>query len=171
MKKQLTETRMEFSALVKTYQEPLYWHIRRLVVSHEDARDVLQETFVQAWRGIGSLREEGALRAWLYKIATHEAYRFLNRQRERPLSTEEVSALLLGRLESSSYVDYEQETEVKFQQALLTLSEQQRAVFTLRYYDEMPYDEIAEVLDSTPTSLRVSYHHAEQRIRDYLKTH
>lgn len=171
MKKQLTETRMEFSALVKTYQEPLYWHIRRLVVSHEDARDVLQETLLQAWRGIGSLREEGALRAWLYKIATHEAYRFLNRQRERPLSTEEVSALLLGRLESSSYVDYEQEAEVKFQQALLTLSEQQRAVFTLRYYDEMPYDEIAEVLDSTPTSLRVSYHHAEQRIRDYLKTH
>ena len=171
MKKQLTKTRMEFSALVKTYQEPLYWHIRRLVVSHEDARDVLQETFVQAWRGIGSLREEGALRAWLYKIATHEAYRFLNRQRERPLSTEEVSALLLGRLESSSYVDYEQEAEVKFQQALLTLSEQQRAVFTLRYYDEMPYDEIAEVLDSTPASLRVSYHHAEQRIRDYLKTH
>lgn len=162
---------MDFNALVKQYQEPLYWHIRRLVVNHEDARDILQDTLLQAWRSVASLRDERALKAWLYKIATNGCYRHLNRNRERPLSTEEVSTLLLGRLESSSYVDYEQEAEVKFQQALLTLSEQQRAVFTLRYYDEMPYDEIAEVLDSTPASLRVSYHHAEQRIRDYLKTH
>ena len=162
---------MDFNALVKQYQEPLYWHIRRLVVNHEDARDILQDTLLQAWRSMASLRDERALKAWLYKIATNGCYRHLNRNRERPLSTEEVSTLLLGRLESSSYVDYEQEAEVKFQQALLTLSEQQRAVFTLRYYDEMPYDEIAEVLDSTPASLRVSYHHAEQRIRDYLKTH
>ena len=162
---------MDFNALVKQYQEPLYWHIRRLVVNHEDARDILQDTLLQAWRSMASLRDERALKAWLYKIATNGCYRQLNRNRERPLSTEEVSTLLLGRLESSSYVDYEQEAEVKFQQALLTLSEQQRAVFTLRYYDEMPYDEIAEVLDSTPASLRVSYHHAEQRIRDYLKTH
>ena len=162
---------MEFGTLVKTYQEPLYWHLRRLVVNHEDARDLLQDTLLRAWRGIDSLRDKRALRAWLYKIATNEAYRFLRQHREQPLSTEEVSEMLLGRLESSSYVDYEQQVEVKFQQALLTLSEQQRAVFTLRYYDEMPYDEIAEVLESTPASLRVSYHYAEQRIRDYLKTH
>lgn len=162
---------MDFNTLVKEYQEPLYWHLRRLVVSHEDARDLLQDTLMQAWRALDSLRDERAVRAWLYKIATHEAYRHLNRHRERPLSTEELSEMLLGRLESSSYVDYEQEAELKFQQALLTLSEQQRTVFTLRYYDEMSYEEIAEVMQTSPASLRVSYHHATQRIRDYFDKH
>ncbi len=162
---------MDFNTLVKEYQEPLYWHLRRLVVSHEDARDLLQDTLMQAWRALDSLRDERAVRAWLYKIATHEAYRHLNRHRERPLSTEELSEMLLGRLESSSYVDYEQEAELKFQQALLTLSEQQRTVFTLRYYDEMSYEEIAEVMQTSPASLRVSYHYATQRIRDYFDKH
>lgn len=161
---------MDFNALVKQYQEPLYWHIRRLVVNHEDARDILQDTLLQAWRSVASLRDERALKAWLYKIATNGCYRHLNRNRERPLSTEELSEVLLGRLESVSYVDYEDGAGVKFQQALLTLSEQQRTVFTLRYYDEMSYDEIAEVVGSSAASLRVSYHQACNRIRTYLET-
>lgn len=161
---------LDFNQLVKQYQEPLYWHIRRLVVNHEDARDILQDTLLQAWRSMDKLRNEGAVRAWLYKIATHGAYRHLHRNREQPLSTEELSEVLLGRLESSAYVDYEEGAVVKFQRALLTLSEQQRTVFTLRYYDEMSYDEIAAVTGSSAASLRVSYHHAANRIRTYLET-
>ncbi len=160
---------MEFEQIVHTYQEPLYWHLRRLVVSHEDAEDCLQELFLQAYRSIDRLRDPEALRPWLYRIATNTAYRHLRRHREEVLSTEEVSELLLGRLESSSYVDYERGAEVRFQQALLTLSEQQRAVFTMRYYDELPYNEIAEVVGTSETSLRVSYHNACARIKEYLK--
>lgn len=159
---------LNFTELVKRYQEPLYWHLRRLVVSHEDARDLLQETLLQAWQKIDTLREEGAVRGWLYKIATHAAYRHLHRNRIHPLSTEELANMLLERLQSSSYVDYEVEGLLRFQQAILTLSEQQRTVFTLRYYDEMSYEEIARIIDSTPQSCRVAYHHATQRIEAYL---
>ncbi len=162
---------MDFNALVKQYQTPLYWHIRRLVVCHEDARDILQETFLQAWRSFESIREERAVRGWLYKIATHACYHHLNRFRKHTHSTEELSEVLIGRLESSSYVNYEKGEMMIFQKALLKLTEQQRVVFTLRYYDEMSYEEIAEITGSTISSLRVSYHHASQYIRDYLKTH
>lgn len=162
---------MDFEEIVHTYQEPLYWHLRRLVVSHEDARDLLQEVFLQVYRSLVQLREEKALKAWLYRIATNAAYRHLRRHREEPLSTEELSEVLLGQLEASSYVDYEDAAGVRFQRALATLSEQQRTVFVLRYYDEMSYDEIAEVTGSTAASLRVSYHNACNRIKAYLKQH
>ena len=162
---------MEFEQLVHTYQEPLYWHIRRLVVSHEDARDLVQETFLQAWRAYPNLRDHSALRAWLYKIATNCCYSFLRRNRIAPLSTEELSSLLLERLEASSYVDFEDAASVRLQRALLTLSEQQRTVFNLRYWDEMPYEEIARVVGTSEASLRVSYHNAVERIKAYLETH
>ena len=160
---------LNFTELVKRYQEPLYWHLRRLVVNHEDARDLLQESLLQAWQKLDTLRDEGAVRSWLYKIATHAAYRHLHRNRIHPLSTEELSNMLLERLQSSSYVDYEAEGLLRFQQAILTLSEQQRTVFTLRYYDEMSYEEIARVVDSTAQSCRVAYHNATKRIQTYLK--
>lgn len=160
---------LDFTQLIKEYQEPLYWHLRRLVVNHEDARDLLQESLLQAWQKLDTLRDEGAVRSWLYKIATHAAYRHLHRNRIHPLSTEELSNMLLERLQSSSYVDYEAEGLLRFQQAILTLSEQQRTVFTLRYYDEMSYEEIARVVDSTPQSCRVAYHNATKRIQTYLK--
>lgn len=160
---------LDFTQLIKEYQEPLYWHLRRLVVNHEDARDLLQESLLQAWQKLNTLRDEGAVRSWLYKIATHAAYRHLHRNRIHPLSTEELSNMLLERLQSSSYVDYEAEGLLRFQQAILTLSEQQRTVFTLRYYDEMSYEEIARVVDSTPQSCRVAYHNATKRIQTYLE--
>lgn len=160
---------LDFTQLIKEYQEPLYWHLRRLVVNHEDARDLLQESLLQAWQKLDTLRDEGAVRSWLYKIATHAAYRHLQRHRIHPLSTEELSNMLLERLQSSSYVDYEEEGLLRFQQAILTLSEQQRTVFTLRYYDEMSYEEIARVIDSTPQSCRVAYHNATKRIQTYLE--
>ena len=160
---------LDFTQLIKEYQEPLYWHLRRLVVNHEDARDLLQESLLQAWQKLDTLRDEGAVRSWLYKIATHAAYRQLHRNRIHPLSTEELSSMLLERLQGSSYVDYEEEGLLRFQQAILTLSEQQRTVFTLRYYDEMSYEEIARVIDSTPQSCRVAYHNATKRIQTYLE--
>lgn len=156
--------------LISRYQEPLYWHIRRLVVNHEDARDLLQDTFLQAFRSMDQLREQKAAKSWLYRIATNLCYRHLQRNRIVPLSTEELSAHLLEQLEASSYVDFERDAELRFQQALLRLSEQQRTVFTLRYYDEMSYDEIAQIVDSTPGSLRVSYHQAVERIKSILRT-
>ena len=165
----LRKKMLNFTELVKRYQEPLYWHLRRLVVSHEDARDLLQETLLQAWQKIDTLREEGAVRGWLYKIATHAAYRHLHRNRIHPLSTEELSSILLERLQGSDYVDYEEEGLLRFQQAILTLSEQQRTVFTLRYYDEMSYEEIARVVDSSPEACRVAYHNATKRIQTLLK--
>ncbi|MBE6208339.1 MAG: RNA polymerase sigma factor [Rikenellaceae bacterium] len=160
---------LDFTQLIKKYQEPLYWHLRRLVVNHEDARDLLQESLLQAWQKLDTLRDEGAVRSWLYRIATHAAYRHLQRHRIHPLSTEELSDMLLERLQGSSYVDYEDEGLLRFQQAILTLSEQQRTVFTLRYYDEMSYEEIARVVDSTPQSCRVAYHNATKRIQTYLE--
>lgn len=160
---------LDFTQLIKEYQEPLYWHLRRLVVNHEDARDLLQESLLQAWQKLDTLRDEGAVRSWLYRIATHAAYRHLQRHRIHPLSTEELSNMLLERLQSSSYVDYEEKGLLRFQQAILTLSEQQRTVFTLRYYDEMSYEEIARVVDSTPQSCRVAYHNATKRIQTYLE--
>ena len=160
---------LDFTQLIKEYQEPLYWHLRRLVVNHEDARDLLQESLLQAWQKLDTLRDEGAVRSWLYKIATHAAYRHLQRHRIHPLSTEELSSMLLERLQGGSYVDYEAEGLLRFQQAILTLSEQQRTVFTLRYYDEMSYEEIARVIDSTAQSCRVVYHNATKRIQTYLK--
>lgn len=160
---------LDFTQLIKEYQEPLYWHLRRLVVNHEDARDLLQESLLQAWQKLDTLRDEGAVRSWLYRIATHAAYRHLQRHRIHPLSTEELSGMLLERLQGSSYVDYEEEGLLRFQQAILTLSEQQRTVFTLRYYDEMSYEEIARVVDSTPQSCRVAYHNATKRIQTYLE--
>lgn len=162
---------MDFNTLVKKYQEPLYWHIRRLVVCHEDTRDILQETLLQAWRSFKKLRDERAIRGWLYKIATNNCYQHLNRSRKHRQSTEDLSEMLIGRLESNSFVNYEQGEALIFQKALLALTEQQRAAFTLRYYDEMSYEEIAEITGSTAVSLRVSYHHACQHIRNYLKTH
>lgn len=156
--------------LIARYQEPLYWHIRRLVVSHEDARDLLQDTFLQAFRSMDQLRDPGAVKSWLYRIATNLCYRHLQRNRIVPLSTEELSAQLLERLEASTYVDFERDAELRFQQALLRLTEHQRTVFTLRYYDEMSYEEIARVVESTPGSLRVTYHQAVERIKTYLRT-
>lgn len=157
-----------FTSIVHEYQEPLYWYIRHLVVNHEDSEDILQETFVRAFRSLWQLRDEKALRAWLYRIATGEIARYFRKNRISE-SLEDISPVLLGELESSAYVDYAKEAEINLQKALLTLSPQQRTVFCLRYYDEMDYREISYVTGATEATLKVAYHNAKERIERYLK--
>lgn len=162
---------MNLNELIKRYQEPIYWHIRRLVVSHEDARDLLQETFIQVFRSIDTLREPDAVRSWIYRIATNLCYRHLSRRREATCPDKELSEWLLGQFEQAEYIDYEDRGAVLFQQAILHLSEYRRTIFTMRYYDELSYDEIAAVMESTNGAMRVAYHEAKQQITEYLKEH
>ena len=147
------------------YSQPLYWYVRRIVVSHEDAQDILQETFIKAYRHLWQLRSGDRLKAWLYRIATNEAGRFLARNR----STEQLSALLEEKLAAPQHIDNADEAEIKLQKALLKLSPQQKTVFCLRYYNEMDYGQIAKITGSKIETLKVSYHYAKEKIKKYLE--
>ena len=159
-----------FKMLMNSFQVPIYNYIRRLVVSHEDAEDVLQEVFIRIFRHIDQFREESSLSTWIYRIATNESLRLLNsRKEEGVISAEDVQEELMSKLKASDYIDYENELAVKFQEAILSLPEKQRLVFNLRYYDELEYDEIARVLDSKVDTLKVNYHYAKEKIKEYTK--
>lgn len=155
-----------FDALVGVYLRPIYWHARRLVVTHEDAEDIAQETFVRAYEKIGNFRgTETELRAWLYSIATNRALSALRRRRRSLFtSLDQVSRELAGRVSEVAGGDAD-ELLVRLQQAILELPLQQRLVFNLRYYDQMPYAQIARVLGRSEQTLKVNYHYAEQTIR------
>ena len=157
-----------FRMLVEKFQSPMYWHIRRMVVSHEDAEDVLQETFIKIFRHLDDFRAESSLSTWVYRITTNECIRFLNRRREQTVSTEEVQEELIGKLMASEYVDYDDAMEVKFQKAILTLPEKQRLVFNLRYYDELKYEEISKITDTKVETLKANYYFAKEKIKEYM---
>lgn len=154
-----------FSSIVREYSKPLYWHIRRLVVSHDDAEDILQETFVKAYRKLWTLRNSASLRPWLYRIATNETNRFLSRN----VKLEEMPQVLADRLYASEYVNYTMDAEVKLQKALLSMSPAQRTVFCLKYYDDMDYDEISKITGVRVETLRVSYHYAKEKVKEFLE--
>lgn len=157
-----------FQMLMEAFQQPVYWHIRRMVVGHDDAEDVLQETFIRVFRYLNDFRAESSLATWIYRIATNECIRFLNNRKEQAVSAEEVQEELMNKLTASEYVDYDNEMEVKFQQAILTLPEKQRVVFNLRYYDELSYEEISEVTGSKVETLKANYHFAKEKIKVYM---
>lgn len=157
-----------FRMLMEAFQQPVYWHIRRMVVGHDDAEDVLQETFIRIFRYLGDFRAESSLATWIYRIATNECLRFLNHRKEQALSAEEVQEELLGKLMASEYVDYDNEMAVKFQKAVLMLPEKQRVVFNLRYYDDLPYEEISKVTGSKVETLKANYHFAKEKIKEYI---
>ncbi len=157
-----------FRMLVEKYQRSIYWHIRRMVVSHEDAEDVLQETFIRIFKYLNEFRADSSLSTWIYRIATNECYRFLDKKKEILVSTEEIQADLMNKLMTSEYVDYDNEMEVKFQQAILTLPEKQRLVFNLRYYDELSYEEISQITDTKVDTLKANYHFAKEKIKKYM---
>ena len=155
--------------LMDKFQEPIYYYIRRLVVSHEDAEDVLQEVFIRVYRGWEQFRGESSLSTWIYRIATNESLRLLNaRKNEEAIAAEEVQEELMNKLKASDYIDYENELAVKFQEAILSLPEKQRLVFNLRYYDELEYEEISRILDSRVDALKVNYHYAKEKIKEYI---
>ena len=161
-------TEIEFNDIVKRYQQQLYWHIRRLVVDYEEAKDILQDVFLLVFNNLDSLRDPATLKAWLYRIATNESLRYLHTLKESPVSSEEVSEILTAKLYASEYVDYDNEMEVKFQKALLSLTEYQRTVFDLRYYDELSYEEISYITGGSVGSLKVTWHNAKEKIKEYL---
>ncbi len=160
-----------FTSIIRKYQEKLYWHIRRMVVEHEDANDVLQNVFIRVWNGLANFREDAQLYTWLYRIATNESLSFLEQQKKRSaVPFGDVEEVLSNKIKADKHFDANK-LEWKLQLAIQQLPEKQRAVFTLRYYDEMPYEEMSRVLDTSEGALKASYHHAVKKIEDFILNH
>ena len=160
-----------YTAIIKKYQEKLYWHIRRMVVDHDDANDVMQNVFIRVWKGLGNFREDSQLYTWLYRIATNESLTFIEQQKKRTsVSLSDVESGLSNKIKADEGFDGKK-LEWKLQLAIQQLPEKQRAVFNLRYYDEMPYAEMSQVLETSEGSLKASYHHAVKKIEDYILNH
>jgi RNA polymerase sigma-70 factor, ECF subfamily len=157
-----------FNLLMKKYQVRLYWHIRRLLIGHEDTDDVLQNTFIKAWKGLENFREEAQVFTWLYRIATNECISFLRRKKMRTfIPFVHIEKTLKETLESESEFDGN-EIEKKLHEAILTLPEKQRVIFNMRYFDELKYEEMSEILDVTVGALKASYHHAAKKIEKFF---
>jgi len=167
--KQPATREIAFTAIIKKYQEKLYWHIRRMVVSHDDADDVLQNMFIKAWKGLENFREESQLYTWLYRIATNESLTFLEQRKKRTsVSMDDVESSLSNKIKADENFDANR-LEWKLQLAISQLPDKQKAVFNLRYYDEMPYEEMSRVLDTSEGALKASYHHAAKKIEEFIK--
>jgi RNA polymerase sigma factor (sigma-70 family) len=160
-----------FTSIIRKYQEKLYWHIRRMVVEHEDANDVLQNVLIRVWNGLENFREDSQLYTWLYRVATNECLTFLEQQKKKSsVSLEQVEGGLSNKIIADKHFDPNR-LEWKLQLAFQQLPEKQRIVFTLRYYDEMPYEEMSKVLETSEGALKASYHHAVKKIEDYIRNH
>jgi RNA polymerase sigma-70 factor (ECF subfamily) len=157
--------------LIDTYQKKLYWQIRRIVINHDDADDALQNTFIKAWQGLKNFNKQSTLFTWLYKIATNEALQILReKSRKNNIPYDQMAHFLSNTLTTDPYFKGD-EIQKKFQQAILTLPEKQRIVFNMRYFDEIPYEEMAKILDTSEGALKASYHHAVKKIEEYLLNH
>ncbi len=156
-----------FRVMMDTYKERIYWHIRRIVVLHEDAEDILQETFINAYRFIGSFNGESKIYTWLYRIATNECIRVLRKRKKMDQNIEELSAKHALKLTTTD-IESGDEILVKFQNAILHLPEKQRLVFTLRYYDDLPYEDICYILKTSVNALKTNYHYAQEKIKQYM---
>ncbi|MBC7510429.1 MAG: sigma-70 family RNA polymerase sigma factor [Ferruginibacter sp.] len=160
-----------FTGIIKKYQEKLYWHIRRMVVDHEDANDVLQNMFIKVWNALDNFREDSQLYTWLYRIATNESLTYIEQQKKRKsVSLSDVENGLSNKLKADKNYD-SNKIEWKLQLAMQQLPEKQRVVFNLRYYDEMPYHQMSLVLETSEGALKASYHHAVKKIEDYILNH
>lgn len=161
-----------FTLLMKHYQKRLYWHVRKMVIDHDEADDLVQETFIKAWRGLEKFRDESALYTWLYRIATNVCLTHLANKRKRFfLPIHDIAPELERQLQAAVPLEQAKSIEFKLQQALLRLPDKQRLVFNLRYYDEMPYEEMSQVLGTSVGALKASYHHAYHKVEQFLKSH
>jgi RNA polymerase sigma-70 factor, ECF subfamily len=157
-----------FRLLVEKYSSRLYWHIRRLVILHEDADDALQNTFINAWRSIGNFRSDSSPYTWLYTIATNEALVLINkRKKNASVSLDDLGSYFADSHEGSTYFDGD-EAEIKLQNAILQLPDKQRIVFNLKYFDGMTYEDMSKVLNTSEGALKASYHHAVKKIEKTL---
>jgi RNA polymerase sigma factor (sigma-70 family) len=160
-----------FNLLVREYQKRLYWHIRKILIDHDDTNDVLQNVFVKVWRNLEGFKGESQLYTWLYRIATNESITFLNQKKKRAgVPLDEASSFLGTSLQSDAYFKGD-EIQAKLQRAILTLPDKQRIVFNMKYFDNMKYEEMSQVLETSVGALKASFHHAVKKIESYLTSH
>lgn len=158
-----------FAHVVNVYSERLYWQIRKMVYSHEDANDILQDVFIKAWLNIDKFRGDAKLSTWLYKISINESITFINRSKAKlNLSIDDSDSFLVNQLEGDEYFDGD-EAQLRLQEAVVLLPEKQRLVFQMKYYNELKYDEMSEVLGTSVGALKASYHHAVKKVEKFLK--
>lgn len=159
-----------FRELVREYQRPLYSHIRNIVLNHDDTDDVLQNTFVKVYQNLKNFKGESKLYSWIYRIATNEAITFINsRAKKSGISNGEMNDYLIGKLEAD--VDYDgNEIQLKLQKAVATLPEKQQLVFKMKYFEEMKYEEMSEILNTSVGALKASYFHAVKKIEQFLNS-
>lgn len=162
--------RKAFSLIVSQYTEPLYWKIRRIVLTHDDANDVLQNVFIKAWTNIGDFQNKSKLSTWLYRIAINESLDFLRKQKAASAISADEDVSVANRLMADEYFDGD-ETEAQLQEAIAKLPDVQRTVFNLRYFDEMKYSEMSKLLDTSEGALKASYHLAVKKITEFFKSH
>ncbi len=159
---------IKFEELVSTYKERLYWHIRRMVISHQDADDVLQNTFIKIYKNLHNFKGESSIYTWLYRIATNESLTFINkRAKTLKISNESLKDTLVTNLRSDPYFDGDA-AQLKLQEAIATLPPKQKQVFIMKYYDELQYNEMATILETSEGALKASYHHAVRKITEYV---
>ncbi len=166
--KQASTKEKGYTVLLKKYQEKLYWHVRRMVINHDDANDVLQNVFIKVWRYLDNFREDASLYTWMYKIATNESITYLTQQKKRQAKSIDVEESGLSNTIVADKDFDPSKIEWKLQLAIDSLPEKQKIVFNLRYYDEMPYEQMSEVLETSVGALKASYHHAAKKIEEYL---
>jgi len=157
-----------FNLLLNKYQQKIYWHIRRLVIDHDDTDDLVQDVFIKVWKNLENFRSDSQLYTWIYRIATNESITFLNKQKQRnntPL--DEVSGELEETLVASSYFDGDK-IQMKLQKALLTLPEKQRLIFNMKYFDDLKYEEIAAITGTSVGALKASFHIAVKKVETFM---
>ncbi|MBR2245329.1 MAG: sigma-70 family RNA polymerase sigma factor [Prevotella sp.] len=160
--------RKAFEQVVRQYSEQLYWQVRRIVLSHEDANDVMQNVMLKAWSSLDSFRQDSKLSTWLYRIAINESLDFVRRQKVADMVSADDSVGIANTLMADRYFDGD-ETEAQLQEAIAQLPEVQRTVFNLRYYDEMKYSEMSKILNTSEGALKASYHIAVKKISEFFK--
>jgi RNA polymerase sigma-70 factor (ECF subfamily) len=157
-----------FNLLVRAYQQRVYWHVRKMVIDHDDADDLTQEVFIKIHKHIDNFREDSQLYTWIYRISTNECLSFLQRKKRRFfLPIGDVTKELTGKLDNSSTISGD-EIQLKLQKALLTLPDKQRVVFNMKYFDDMSYEDISEITNTSVGALKASYHHAVKKIEVFL---
>ena len=160
-----------YNQLVRKYQQKVYWHIRKMVIDHDDADDLTQETFIKIWKNLENFRQESQLYTWIYRIATNECLNFLSSKRRKfflPLN--DVAAELAEKIDATPTLEAD-EIQKKLQKALLRLPDKQRLVFNMRYYDDLTYEQISEILGTSVGALKASYHLAAKKIEEFLTQH
>lgn len=165
--------RAAFDRMMRAYGEQIYWQIRKMVVNHDDANDLLQTTFLKAWRNLEYFRGDAKLSTWLYKIAVNECINFLNKERKHVTAAMDDAdggdSFLVRNLEADEYFDGDK-LKLELQKAIASLPEKQRIVFNMRYFDDMKYEQISEILGTSVGALKANYHHAVKKIEEYIST-